>query len=56
MQTLSPQQTEQASGGIPWGAPAFAAILDSAALGPLVFSFGAGYAVGTWLYQNVISE
>lgn len=56
MQTLSPQQTQEASGGILWSTPALVAVADSAALGPLAFAFGAGYAVGTWLYQNVISE
>lgn len=56
MQTLSSSQTEQTAGGILWSAPAAVAILDSAALGPLAIAFGAGYTVGTYIYQNWISE
>ena len=56
MQTLSAQQTQQASGGIAWTTPALVAIADTGAFGPLVASFGAGWAIGTWIYNNVLSE
>ena len=56
MQTLSPQQTQQASGGILWSTPALVALADTASFGPLAASFGAGWAIGTYIYANFISE
>lgn len=56
MHTISSVESQRASGGILWSSPAMLAIMDSAALGPLVFAFGAGYAVGTFLYDNYMSE
>ena len=51
MIALSHQQTEAASGGLPWGMPALAALADSASLGPLAWSFGLGFAIGTVIYH-----
>lgn len=56
MQTLTPTQSEQASGGILWTTPVAVAILDAASLGPLALAFGAGFTAGTYIYQNWISE
>ena len=56
MHMLSHAETEQTTGGILWSTPAAVAILDSAAFGPLVGAFGAGWAVGTFIYDNFISE
>lgn len=56
MQTLATSRTDRAAGGILWSTPAMVAILDTASFGPLVGAFGAGYAVGTFIDNNFISE
>ncbi len=56
MQTLSTQQTQQASGGILWTTPALVALADTGSLGPLAFAFSMGFGIGTLIYNNFISE
>ena len=56
MQTLSHAEAGQTAGGILWTTPAAVAILDSASFGPLVGAFGAGWAIGTFIYDHFISE
>ena len=56
MRTLSHVQTEQATGGILWTTPWLVALADSASLGPLGIAFGAGYSVGTFIYNTWISD
>lgn len=56
MQMLTHSQAEQTSGGILWTTPALVAIMDSACFGPLVGAFGAGYAIGTVIYDNFLGN
>ena len=56
MQTLSQSQAQQSAGGMLWSTPAMVAIMDSGCFGPLAGAFGAGYVVGTFIYNNFISE
>ena len=56
MQTLSSSQADQASGGILWTTPALVALADSGCIGPLGAAFGAGYAIGTYIYQTWMSD
>ena len=56
MQTLSPQQTEQASGGIAWTTPVAIALADTASLGPLGTAFGFGYGIGTLVYDHFLAD
>ena len=48
---VSIEQAESASGGLPWSTPALVALADSASLGPLAWSFGLGYVIGTAIYH-----
>ncbi len=56
MQTLSHSQAEGATGGILWTTPVAAALMDTGCFGPLVGAFGAGWTVGTYIYNNWISD
>lgn len=51
MKMLSTQEVEEVSGGLPWTMPAMAALADTGSLGPLVWSFGIGYGIGTLGYN-----
>lgn len=48
---ISMENAENVSGGIPWSTPALVALADSASLGPLAWSFGFGYLIGTAIYK-----
>lgn len=56
MQTLSSPQTERAAGGLLWTTPAMVALADSACVGPLGAAFGAGFAIGTFIYQTWLND
>jgi hypothetical protein len=51
MEQLNSQEIDFASGGIAWTTPAIVALADSGVVGPLVWSFGVGYAIGTLAYN-----
>jgi len=48
---ISSNEIEIPSGGIAWTTPVAVALADSASLGPLVWAFGFGYAIGTLGYN-----
>ena len=56
MHTVTPLQAEQTAGGMLWSTPALVAIADSGCVGPLGAAFGAGYAIGKYIYQTWLSE
>ena len=53
MYALSNEDTTTASGGIAWSTPALVALADSASLGPLAWSFGIGWLIGTAIYHCI---
>jgi lactobin A/cerein 7B family class IIb bacteriocin len=56
MRELTTKEIEEVNGGIPWAAPVLVALADTGSLGPLVFAFSAGYAVGGWAYRHWLAE
>jgi len=51
MKVLSDDEVTQVSGGLPWMTPAMLALADTGSLGPLAWSFGIGYGIGTLIYN-----
>ena len=57
MRDLNSAEMQEVNGGIALLTPFTGALLlESSIYGPLTFAFGAGYAVGTFLYDNYIGD
>ena len=54
MQRLSDSETQEVSGSLAWTTPALVALADTGSLGPLAWSFGIGYGIGTLIYKGFI--
>lgn len=54
MELLADNDINQVNGALAWTTPALIALADSGSLGPLAWSFGIGYGIGTLIYRTFL--